>query len=188
MPRRSLYIATVIIAAAAGLVTAADHAVPARVSIDLVPSEFDDFAPPRGNVRVTFRDKHTEVWTHGGDCRNPRLSPKGDVGWVRAEKTSIDRQNMRVSGTDFLSLRLRGGTVRELSPLDDVPDARFIEEWRFADGGATVVVRAHGYHGPAFYVKYDVQTGRAVDYIGTYEPFSQLPPWAKRIADESSKE
>ena len=187
-PHRSLYIALVAVVVAAGLVTAADRAIPMGVSIAIVASRFDPFATPTGNVRVTFRDQHTEVWTHGGDCRDAHLSQKGDVGWVRAEKTGIDRPNMRVSGRDFLNLRLLDGTLRELSPLADVGDARLIEEWRFADRGATVVIRARSYHGPAFYLKYDVQTGRVIDDVGTYRPFAELPVWAKSIADESSKE
>ena len=72
--------------------------------------------------------------------------------------------------------------------LADVPDARFIEEWRFTNRGATVVIRAHGYHGPALYLKYAVPSGKLVDHVGTYRPFAELPAWAKSIADESSKE
>jgi hypothetical protein len=188
MSRGSLCLSSVIVVVAAGLVTAAVRAVPTRVSIDIVPSEFDEFITPRGNVRVTFRDKHTEVWAHGGDCRDPHISPKGDIGWVRAERISLDRANMRFSGSDFLNLRLLSGRVRELSPLADVPDARFIEQWRFADAGDTVVARLRSYHGPAFYLKYDVQTGSVIDDVGAYRTFSRLPAWAKPIADESSKE
>jgi hypothetical protein len=171
-----------------GAAIAADRALPTQASIVIVPSEFDQFVTPTGNVRVTFSDTHTEVWTQSGDCRDAHVSPKGDVGWVRAERTKVDRENMRVSGRDFLDLRLLDGTARELSPLADVPDARFIEEWRFTNRGATVVIRAHGYHGPALYLKYAVPSGKLVDHVGTYRPFAELPAWAKSIADESSKE
>ena len=159
-----------------------------RASIDIVPSEFDHFVTPTGNVRVVFRDHHTEVLTHGGDCLDAHVSPKGDVGWVRAERTGIDRPNMRVIGREFLDLRLLDGNLLELSPLTDVGDARLIAEWRFADRGRTVILRSRGYHGPAFYLKYDVQTGRLIDEVGTYRPFAELPGWARPIADEVSKE
>src|SRR5919106_2353459 len=174
IPRALFSIALVCVELAVELAHGSDLPVPARASIDIVPSQFDQFVTPTGNVRVTFRDQHTEVLTHGGDCRDAHVSPKGDVGWVRAERTSIDRPNMRVSGRDFLNLRLLDGTLRELSPLADVGDARFIEEWRFTERGATVVIRSRGYHGPAFYLKYDVQTGRLIDEVGTYQPFAEL--------------
>jgi hypothetical protein len=184
MRHASLYIGLAITALPASFVTAAGRAVPNRASIVVVPSRFDKFLNPTGNVQVTFRDNHTELWTRGGGCSDPRVSPKGDVGWVRMKVVSVDPVNRRVAGNDVLDIRLLDGRVKHFTPLDDLPDARFIEEWRFADGGANVVIRSRSYHGPSFYVKYRIQNGRVIEDIGTYTPFSELPAWAKPIADQ----
>ena len=100
-----------------------------------------------------------------------------------------DPKVMRVIGKDVLNVRLVDGTAKQFAPLADFSaDARFIEKWRFADGGPSVIIQSRSYHGPAFYGKYDTRTGKLIHEIGTYTPFSKLPAWAKPVADESSKE
>jgi len=59
--------------------------------------------------------------------------------------------------------------------------AHFIEDWWFTDGDATVVIKSRGRHGPAYYVKYDIRTSKALGSASGFNP--ELPEWAKPYAD-----
>jgi hypothetical protein len=36
-----------------------------------------------GNIRITFSDGHAEVVGKNGNCMDPHVSGKGDVGWTQ---------------------------------------------------------------------------------------------------------
>ena len=74
---------------ASSIAAESPRATPKSVSIVIVPSQFDTFLVQTGNVNATFRDGHTEVWTHEGDCLMAKLSRRGNVGWVRIDKKSV---------------------------------------------------------------------------------------------------
>ncbi len=68
----------------------AEHGVPKTVSMIVVPSRYDGYVVKTGNVKATFTDGHTEVLTESADCHDAKISPKGNVGWIRIDKKSID--------------------------------------------------------------------------------------------------
>jgi hypothetical protein len=147
----------------------------------IVPSPYDSFVVQTGNVEVTFGDDHTELWTHEGDCRDVKISAKGNVGWVRMDKKSVDTEHMTITGKDSLVIRLLDGTVKEFSPFEENVS---IEGWRFADKDTAVILRSMGHHGPSSYVKYDLATARIIDSRGpNYTPYDKLPVWAKPLAN-----
>jgi hypothetical protein len=155
--------------------------IPRQASIVIVPSRFDAFLIQTGDVRVTFSDGRDELLTHSGDCHDAKVSPKGNVGWVRVDKKSVDVERMRITGRDTLVIRLLDGRFKEFPPFDENV---CIMDWRFADADAAVVVRSMGYHGPSSYVKYEVTTGRVLGSRGpSYTPYDELPSWAKPLAD-----
>jgi hypothetical protein len=156
------------------------HSAPKRATLVIVPSPYDSFLVPTGNVKVTFRDGHTELWTHEGDCRDVKTSSKGNVGWVRMDKKSVNTVRMTIAGKDTLVVRLRDGTTHEFPPFEENVS---IEDWRFADDDTAIIMRSMGHHGPSSYVKYAVSTGRVIDSRAGYIPNQQLPSWAKPIAN-----
>lgn len=157
-----------------------DRSAPKRAAIVIVPSPHDSFLVQTGNVKVTFRDGHTELWTHEGDCRDVKISGKGNVGWVRMHKKSVDTERMTIGGKDSLAVRLLDGTVKEFPPFEENVS---IEDWRFADNDTAVIIRSMAHHGPSSYVKYAISTGRVIDFRAGYIPNRQLPSWAKPIAN-----
>src|SRR2546423_9259019 len=56
-----------------GSVGATKALSPKSVEILVVPSVYDTFLIQTGNVKVTFSDNHTEVWTDQGNATAPRL-------------------------------------------------------------------------------------------------------------------
>lgn len=134
-----------------------------------------------GNVKVTFTDGHTEVLTHTGDCYNAKVSPNGNVGWIRAgksERVPGPRRTIQ-TGKDSLVVRLPDGTTKKFPPLGENV---YIMDWKFDDDKA-VIVRSMGYHGPSSYVQYDLASGKVIDSRGPdYTPYAELPPWAKPLA------
>ena len=126
---------------AACIAVAPLHAGPRRASIVIVPSPYDSFLVQTGNVKVTFRDGHSELWTHSGDCYDVKVSPSGNVGWIRMDKKSVDTQRLLVAGKDILVIRPADGTSTEFAPYAENVS---IMDWRFADGGSAVVLRSMG--------------------------------------------
>jgi tetratricopeptide (TPR) repeat protein len=148
-----------------------------------IPELQAEFGIKAGNVKVTFSDGHTAVWTHSGDCQNAKVSPKGNVGWIRIAK----RETLSPSGktialnNDSLVVHLIDGTTKKFPPFGE---NHFIPDWRFAEDDKAVIVRSGGYHGPASYVQYDLASGKVIDSRGSgYTPYAQLPAWAKPLAD-----
>jgi len=176
-----LVISAGIVLLAGGTVgVAARHSVPKRASIIVVPSRYDGHVVETGDVKVSFSDGHTEVWTHTGDCYNVKVSAEGNVGWIRIDKRSIDLGRMIVVGKDFLVVRRLNGTTKEFPPFDENVH---IMDWRFA-GDAAVTIRSMGYHGPSSFVQYNLASGKIIDSRGpSYTPYADLPNWAKSLAD-----
>jgi hypothetical protein len=153
---------------------------PTRASIAIVPSRFDGFLVQTGDVKVTFRDGRSELWTHSGDCHDVKVSAKGNVGLVRMDKKSVDVQRMTLAGKDALVVRLLDGLLKEFPPFDENV---CIMDWKFADDDTAIVIRSMGHHGPSSYVQYDIITGRVIDSRGpNYAPYDKLPA-AKPLAD-----
>jgi hypothetical protein len=148
-----------------------------------IPAAQAQFGIKAGNIKVSFSDGHTEVWTHSGDCRSAKVSPKGNVGWIRIAK----RETLSPSGktialnNDSLVVHLLDGTTKKFPPFGE---NHFIPDWSFADDDKAVIVRSGGYHGPASYVQYDLTSGKVIDSRGNgYTPYAELPAWAKPLAD-----
>ena len=53
-----------------------------------------------GDVIVTYTDSTTDSWTLKGNCMDPKVSQKGQVGWVLCELAA-----------DGKSLKLNGGVI-----------------------------------------------------------------------------
>ena len=139
-----------------------------------VPTERRDWHSPIGNVKVTFSDGHTEMWTKEGKCIHPKTSSTGLVGWTRySERNAKDEP---VNST----LRI---LVTE-SDIKDLAAGPYIEEWDFTDGDKSVVIKSRGRHGPANFVKYDINSAKVIDSVKTYLPYNELPDWAKPFSDD----
>jgi len=155
------------------------------VSIIVVPRP--DESREIGNVKVTFSDGHTEVLTHTGDCYDAKVSPKGNVGWIRVGKTeSVPGPRRTIqTGKDSLVVRLPDGATKKFPPFGENV---FISNWRFADDGKTLIIKSMGHHGPSSYVQYDLASGKVIDSRAGYTPYAELPPWAKLLADPVADE
>lgn len=155
---------------------------PTKVTVIPVPSPHDACMVRTGNIEVTFTDGFTQLLTNNGNCRLPRISARGEIGWLWLDKTNVDFQCMRQKrrGIDAVVVRLRNGEVKEF-----MPDAEFafIGDWRFGDRGKSIVIQSSGYHGPRTYYRFDLQTGRMVNSIESYVRYERLPPWAKPMGE-----
>jgi hypothetical protein len=178
--RVSCWFSTVLVTVAACSHAYAADQAPKRATLVIVPSPYDSFLVQTGNVKVTFRDGHTELLTDEGDCLDVKISAKGNVGWVQIDKKSVDTKRMTISGKASLVVRLFDGTVKKFPPFEENVS---IEDWRFADHDSAVIMRSMGHHGPSSYVKYAISTGRIIDSRSGYIPNRQLPSWAKPIAN-----
>ena len=177
---RFLIIACAVLLATRSIAGAAEQRLPKRASIIVVPSRYDGYVVKTGNVKVTFSDGHAEVWTHSGDCYNVKISPKGNVGWIRIDKKKIDPRRMIVVGKDSLVVRRLDESIKTFPPFDENVS---IMDWSFA-GDTALIIRSMGYHGPSSFVRYDLTSGDVIDSCGpNYIPYAKLPKWAKPLAD-----
>ena len=147
---------------------------PCKAIIVDVPSERRDWGVPIGNVKVTFDNKHSEMWTKEGRCILPKVSDTGLVGWTR--------YTTRNSYQEPVNSVLR--IIVSASDIKDFQAGPFIEDWGFIDGGHTVVIKSRGRHGPANYLKYDIKTSKLVDSAKGNTPYAKQPEWAKPFADD----
>jgi hypothetical protein len=157
---------------------------PTSATVVVVPSGFDTFMLQTGNIQVTFSDGHSELLTAEGDCISPRISSNGDIGWVRVDKSKVDFVAKNREGEDEVTVQLADGKRKEFAANLTAP---FIGNWSFADGNSAVAIQSSAYHGPRFYRKYDLVTGKLVDEITAYVPYNKLPVWAKQISDEGTE-
>jgi hypothetical protein len=81
---------------------------------------------------------------------------------------------------DILRVRFPDRRVKD---FEAYPNGPFIEQWAFADDDSAVVIKSRGRHGPAYYVKYNLHTGKLIETVGTSTPKEQLPKWALPVAD-----
>lgn len=130
-----------------------------------------------GNVRVTFADGHTEMWTERGRCTKPRVV-NGSVGWVCV--TSANGQGEPIKSV--VRVRALEGKVR------DFPAARFIKDWNFAGDGYRVVIKSSDGQGPSGCVLFDSETGKQLHSVKSTavrraELFTALPGYAQPFAD-----
>jgi hypothetical protein len=183
----TLVVALSVFAGPSEQMLAGQRSTPKNVSI--IPSR--SVNREIGNVEVTFSDGHTEVLTHTGDCYDAKVSPKGNVGWIRSAKMEpltdekgVSYGKMGTVNEESLVVRLLDGRTKKFPPLGE---NTFIVDWRFADDDKTVVLRSRGYHGPHSYAQYDLTSGKVIDsranWLSYAEPYVELPVWAKPLAD-----
>jgi hypothetical protein len=149
---------------------------PQSVTIVDVPRERRDYGTNIGNIKVRFSDGRSEVWTSRGRCLHAHVSPNGVVGWTRYT-TRNDHQEP-VNNT--LRIRFLDGSIKDFQVLR----GPFIEEWSFADRDSAVVIKSRGRHGPAYYSKHSLRTGRVIDSVDVSTPYNRLPTWAQPFADD----
>ena len=138
----------------------------------IVDSKENFGGEPIDNVKVTFTDGHTEMWTKTGRSQLPKVSSSGLVGWTKYETLYRDKPVF--------------DTLRVVWPDEHHRDYKatlgFIEEWDFADNAA-VIIKSRAAHGPAAYQKYDLASGKIIDQAKV-ELGKELPDWAKPYADK----
>lgn len=168
-------------AAGASIAGESQGSMPASAAVVIVPSNFDSFMIQTGNIRIKFSDGHSEVWTTEGNCTSPRVSANGSVGWVRVDKSKVDLAAKNREGEDKVIVQLSDGKRKEFAPNPATP---FIGNWSFVDGDRAVAIQSSGYHGPRFYIKYDLSTGKVEGQVDRYVAYEELPAWAKQISHE----
>ena len=155
-------------------------AEPKTAEIVDIPAKFADSRFPPGNVKITFTDGHTETLTHKGNCTKPRVLAGGIVGWVHF--TALDQRGYSLN--DTLQLRFPDGRTKEFKPNHEAP---FIQDWGLADHGSSVVIESMQHHGPPYFIRYDLKSGRITGTVNTYLPYDKLPPWAQPLSDEKPR-
>jgi uncharacterized repeat protein (TIGR03803 family) len=126
-------------------------------------------------VKVTFSDGHTEVIRNGGNCMEPHVSAKGDVGWIQC--TGFDRKGYALN--EKLIIRSAKGDQKEFKPD---PKAPFIVAWTFVDNDSAVVIQSMSFHGPSSYSRYDLATERKTNEKAGRDDSEPLPEWARPVA------
>lgn len=139
-----------------------------------------------GNVKLTLSDGRAQVLTHTGDCHDAKVSPKGNVGWIRvgkSEKVPGPRRMIPV-GDDSLVVRFPDGKIKTFAAFPHAVDWKGIMEWRFAEDDKAVIIRSMGHHGPSYFVQYDLATGAVIDSREAAFNYAELPDWAKPLAED----
>ncbi|GEP45921.1 hypothetical protein BGE01nite_52120 [Brevifollis gellanilyticus] len=157
-----------------GVVACAAADMPVSAEIVEVPAERRDWGEVIGNVRVKFKDGHTEMWTKNGKCLHVLRSDSGLVGWSR-----YTRRNDHGEPVNNM-LRVM------ISPEQwkDVKTDLFIEDWGFADGDTTVILKTRGRHGPSYIQRFLLKTGELLNETKGSGPHAATPDWAKPYADD----
>src|SRR6266498_5187971 len=91
-----------------------------------IPAAHANSGIKAGDIKIAFSDGHTEVVTKNGNCMDPHVSGKGDVGW--AQYTEFNPKGYAMN--EKLVVRLVSGATKELKPSSK---ARFITGWKFVD-------------------------------------------------------
>jgi hypothetical protein len=139
-------------------------------------SERRDYRMSVGNVKIRFTDGHTEIWTRDGKSLMPQVSSEGHVRWTHYAR----RNHYQGPVNSTLRIRFIDGRLRDFLAY---PNGPFIEQWAFVDNSSAVVIKSRGRHGPAYYVKYDLRTGKRIGSVGMSTPKGQPPQWAQPYAD-----
>ena len=132
-----------------------------------------------GNVIVTYSDGTTDIWTLKGNCAEPKISPKGAVGWEvyklkPEEKTLASYNGLYIN--DRLNVCDHGKIVANFQSAKG-----FIEGWDFTKDGEHLVIKSRGAHGPATIELFSLGDGLAAQSVQAYE--KNLPDWAAPFAD-----
>jgi hypothetical protein len=128
-----------------------------------------------GNVVVKYSDGTEDAWTLKGNCKDPKVSEDGHVGWIVCELAAGGKSLQLYDAVPIgsrLTICYQGGMVATLSPA-----APFIEDWRFAPDGPHVVIKSRAAHGPATIERFALRSGPAEAAVKAYE--EPLPAWAE---------
>ena len=132
-----------------------------------------------GNVRVTYSDGTTDLWTFKGNCAEPKVSTKGSVGWEVYE-LGADGKTLAAYNGLYINNHVRvcdhGKVVANLESAKG-----FIEGWDFTLDGERLVIKSRGAHGPATIELFALRDGLATEAVQAYE--KNLPDWAAPYAD-----
>lgn len=161
------------------LATQAAPAGERPVVVEIVPvaTEMRDAGFQIGNVRVRFKDGHSEVWTTRGQCLIAKISRNGFVGWTRY--AARNRRGVPVNDT----VRLMVSKDRWIDFHSGYP---FIDDWDTSDDGATLIVRSGFAHGPFRFQLFDVRTQKPMEQT-VERPYDELPVWARLLATDKPK-
>src|SRR5450432_1460365 len=108
--------------------------------------------------------------------RSLTLRKEGAVGWVNF--SALDGRGAELN--DIVQLRFPDGSRKEFKPNSEAP---FILDWCFADNESSVVIQSMQHHGPPYFIKYDIKTGRTTGTVDGYKPYDKLPKWAQPYSD-----
>lgn len=172
-----LRFATLLLLLTASAFAKAPTARPKSVSIVDVPSQRRHYGTNIGNIKVRFSDGHSEVWTSRGKCMDAHASPNGLIGWTRY----TDRNDHEEPVNATLRVRFLDGRIKDFLACTNGP---FIEEWAFVENDSAVVIKSRGRHGPAYYIKHSLLTGKVVESVEVSRSYENLPKWAQPFADD----
>lgn len=150
---------------------------PVRASIEGNKSSRPEYKI--GNVRVTYSDGTTDLWTLKGNCAEPKISTKGSVGWEVYKLDADGKTLARYDGlyiNDHVNVCDHGRVVANLKSAKG-----FIEGWDFTKNGERLVIKSRGTHGPATIELFSLRNGLAMEAVQAYE--KNLPDWAAPFAD-----
>jgi hypothetical protein len=136
-----------------------------------------------GNVVVTYSDGTTDLWTVKGNCKMPKVSSEGAVGWVVCEmqpnSSSLKLYDGLTIGSS-LAVNFRGRIVANLRSAKP-----FIEDWAFDTDARHVIVKSRQAHGPAVIERFGLHDGPPEESIEAYQ--EGLPDWAQPFGEGSSE-
>ena len=163
----------------ATLVFACVSAATMPIAVEIVPVAGESLGSdaPMGNIRVRFKDGHTELWTKQGRCLIAKVTRNGLVGW-----THFGERNHRGAPVND-SIRLMVTTERWVDFRSGYP---FIDDWNTSADGSTLVVRSGFAHGPARFELFDMRTQKLLEQT-TEKPYAELPEWARVLATDQPK-
>lgn len=137
-----------------------------------------EWSKPVGDAYVAYQNGETDRWATRGNCMEPKLGPADIVAWIVCEEAGEGKLALYREMPVPPSLRVfrRGkvlATIRGAKP--------FIEESRFVDGGAGVVIKSRAAHGPATIERCETNGGKVLETVMAFD--SDLPAWAKGFAE-----
>jgi hypothetical protein len=151
--------------------------LPVRASIEGNKSLRPDYKI--GNVRVTYSDGTTDLWTLKGNCAEPKVSTKGSVGW---EVYKLDADGKTLANYNGLYVNNRVNVCDHGRVVANLESAKgFIEGWDFTKDGERLVIKSRGAHGPATIELFSLRNGSVIEAVQAYE--KNLPDWAASFAD-----
>ena len=154
--------------------TVSGTVVSAKV-INLDPEEKDWGV---GDIEIITTKAEKIVVAKDHTCAKPKVSSHGDVGWsvwMDRDPSNIKTQH---SG-EILRVRQRDGAMADFHP-----NSRFIQDWNFVQADTAVAIASMSFHGPQYYIEYDLKTGRILDQVDGYRPYNELPAWAQPMSDD----